>query len=68
MPETTQDDKEQNPFTRPGFIISAAFLLAIVAAAIVLILWPESDKPTAISTPQQTSTSTSAADLRSSSF
>ncbi|MDB5243868.1 MAG: hypothetical protein JWP57_4494 [Spirosoma sp.] len=36
LPET----RERNPFTRPGFIISAALILVLIAAVIILIVIP----------------------------
>ena len=31
-----EDDTEQNPFTRPGFIVGAVVVAALIVAAIVL--------------------------------
>ncbi|WP_104141237.1 hypothetical protein [Arthrobacter sp. ZGTC131] len=43
MSESTQSTTEQNPFTRPAFIISAALVLALIAAVLVIFLVPKSD-------------------------
>ncbi|AUI53730.1 hypothetical protein [Arthrobacter crystallopoietes] len=40
MSGSRQENTEQNPFTRPGFITSAALILAIVAAGIVIFFVP----------------------------
>lgn len=42
MSETTPDKDERNPFTRPGFILSAALIIALAAAVIVVAVWPKS--------------------------
>lgn len=62
MSESTQSTTEQNPFTRPAFIISAALVLALVAAVLVIFLIPKSSsgeqpaaaEPTASSTASST--------------
>jgi hypothetical protein len=41
MSGSTQENTEQNPFTRPGFIISAALILAILAAGVIIFLLPK---------------------------
>ncbi|MDE8670021.1 hypothetical protein PY310_15695 [Pseudarthrobacter sp. H3Y2-7] len=41
MSESTQNNTEQNPFTKPGFIISAALVVALIAAVIVIFLLPK---------------------------
>ncbi|MBO1269499.1 hypothetical protein [Arthrobacter cavernae] len=46
MSESTQSTTEQNPFTKPGFIISAALVLALKAAVIVLFFLPKGDSTT----------------------
>lgn len=47
MSETTPDNKERNPFTRPGFVLSAALVIALVAAVIVIAFLPDNDGPEA---------------------
>jgi hypothetical protein len=54
MSESTQENTEQNPFTRPGFVISAALVLAIVAAALIIFLLPKGNpeaEPSSTTTP-----------------
>ena len=41
MSESTPSGTEQNPFTRPGFIISAALVLALIAAVAVIFFLPQ---------------------------
>ncbi|MEV0216524.1 hypothetical protein [Micromonospora sp. NPDC050695] len=54
---TTQDFADRPPWTRPGFIASAAFVLIIVIAAVVLAITARGDDHTdATSTPGTTST------------
>lgn len=43
MSESTQSTTDQNPFARPAFIISAALVLALIAAVLVIFLVPKSD-------------------------
>lgn len=43
MSESTQNTTEQNPFTKPGFIISAALVVALIAAVIVIFMIPKGD-------------------------
>ena len=43
MSESTPSGTEQNPFTRPGFIISAALVLALIAAVAVIFFLPKDD-------------------------
>jgi hypothetical protein len=43
MSESTQNNTEQNPFTKPGFVISAALVVALIAAVIVIFLIPKGD-------------------------
>ena len=38
MSESTQNNTERNPFTKPGFVISAALVIALIAAVIVIFL------------------------------
>ncbi|SDI70312.1 hypothetical protein SAMN04488693_11926 [Arthrobacter subterraneus] len=43
MSETTPDKTERNPFTRPGFILSAALVVALIAAVAVIAFLPRGD-------------------------
>lgn len=43
MSESTQNNTEQNPFTKPGFIISAALVVALIAAVVVIFFLPKAD-------------------------
>lgn len=43
MSETTTDKDERNPFTRPGFILSAALIVALIAAVAVIAFLPRGD-------------------------
>ncbi|MEV7638048.1 hypothetical protein AB0N71_17960 [Pseudarthrobacter enclensis] len=43
MSESTQSGTERNPFTKPGFIISAALVVALIAAVVMIFLLPRSD-------------------------
>lgn len=45
MSETTPDNNERNPFTRPGFILSAALVIALIAAVLVIAFLPNNDEP-----------------------
>ena len=47
MSDPTQDTTEQNPFTKPGFIISAALVIALIAAVIVIFLIPKGNNDAA---------------------
>jgi hypothetical protein len=62
MTESTQSTTEQNPFTKPAFIISAALVLALISAVLVIFLAPNSDsgrQPAATgTTPSPTASST----------
>ena len=61
MSEETPDNNERNPFTKPGFIISAALIVALIAAVIVIVTLPGgSDEPDAVQTPAPTESNTSA--------
>lgn len=40
MSQSTESTTESNPFTKPGFIIAAALVVALVAAAVVIFLLP----------------------------
>lgn len=41
MSESMHETTEQNPFTKPGFIISAALILTLIAAVALIFLIPE---------------------------
>lgn len=43
MSESRQNNTERNPFTKPGFVISAALVIALIAAVIVIFLLPKGD-------------------------
>jgi hypothetical protein len=43
MSESIQNTTEQNPFTKPGFIISAALVVALIAAVVVIFFLPKAD-------------------------
>ena len=40
MSQSTESTTESNPFTKPGFIIAAALVVALIAAALVIFLLP----------------------------
>lgn len=61
MSDVSPDENNRNPFTRPGFIISAALVLALIAAVIVIAFIPRGgDEPDAGSTEPTTTETTSA--------
>ncbi|GGJ40195.1 hypothetical protein [Paenarthrobacter histidinolovorans] len=41
MSQSTESTTEANPFTKPGFIIAAALVVALIAAAVVIFLLPK---------------------------
>lgn len=41
MSQSTESTTESNPFTKPGFIIAAALVVALIAATIVIFLLPK---------------------------
>lgn len=43
MSESTQSSTERSPFTKPGFIISAALVIALIAAVAVIFFLPKAD-------------------------
>ncbi|MFP5316248.1 MAG: hypothetical protein ACLGHS_12850 [Actinomycetes bacterium] len=45
MSETTPDNNERNPSTRPGFVLSAALVIALIAAVLVIAFLPNNDEP-----------------------
>ncbi|MBG6191710.1 hypothetical protein IWX64_002677 [Arthrobacter sp. CAN_A212] len=61
MSDVSPDENHQNPFTRPGFILSAALVLVLIAAVIVIAFLPRGgDEPDAETTEPATSETTSA--------
>ncbi|MGP4033723.1 hypothetical protein [Pseudarthrobacter sp. 1C304] len=57
MSESTHSNNERNPFTKPGFIISAALVVALIAAVVVIFFLPKADS-TAGPTPATSSAGT----------
>ncbi|MET3810914.1 hypothetical protein [Arthrobacter sp. UYEF3] len=45
MNESTQSSTERSPLTKPGFIISAALVIALIAAVVVIFFLPEGGSP-----------------------
>lgn len=43
MSQSTESTTESNPFTKPGFIIAAALVVALIAAALVIFLIPKGE-------------------------
>ncbi|MBU8867881.1 hypothetical protein [Paenarthrobacter aromaticivorans] len=41
MSQSTESSTESNPFTKPGFIIAAGLVVALIAAAVVIFLAPK---------------------------
>ena len=41
MSQSTESTTESNPFTKPGFIIAAALVVALIAATIAIFLLPK---------------------------
>jgi hypothetical protein len=41
MSQSTESTTESNPFTKPGFIIAAALVVALIAAAVIIFLLPK---------------------------
>jgi hypothetical protein len=41
MSQSTESTTESNPFTKPGFIIAAALVVALIAATIVIFMLPK---------------------------
>ncbi|MDR6688294.1 hypothetical protein J2Y41_003880 [Arthrobacter sp. 1088] len=41
MSQSTESTTESNPFTKPGFIIAAALVIALIAATVVIFLVPK---------------------------
>lgn len=66
MNESTQNTNDQSPFTKTGFIISAALVVVLTAAGIIIFLLPPKDSnvqpaPPGNSAPTAPSTSTATA-------
>ena len=60
MSQSPDSTTESNPFTKPGFIISAALVVALVAAVVVIFLFPRGED-SAESAPAPTEAGSSAA-------
>ncbi|MBG6181847.1 hypothetical protein [Arthrobacter sp. CAN_A1] len=61
MSDVSPDENHQTPLTRPGFIVSAALILVLIAAVIVIAFIPRGgDEPDARSNEPTTSETTSA--------
>jgi hypothetical protein len=64
MSQSTESTTESNPFTKPGFIIAAALVVALIAAAVVIFLLPKgqgnAQPAPALAEPSSTSASPSA--------
>ncbi|TQS88555.1 hypothetical protein EU811_21020 [Arthrobacter sp. TS-15] len=66
MSQSTESTTESNPFTKPGFIIAAALVVALIAATVVIFLLPKGEgnaqpAPTGSSSPATAIPSGSAA-------
>lgn len=58
MSQSTESTTESNPFTKPGFILAAALVVALIAAALVIFLLPKGqDNTQAAPTPSPDATS-----------
>lgn len=60
MSQSPDSTTESNPFTKPGFIISAALVVALIAAVVVIFLFPRGED-NAQSAPAPTEAGSSAA-------
>ena len=58
MSQSPDSTAETNPFTKPGFIISAVLVVALIAAVVVIVLLPKGED-SAQSAPPPTSSSSS---------
>ncbi|MET3952822.1 hypothetical protein [Arthrobacter sp. UYEF36] len=59
MSQSTESTTESNPFTKPGFIIAGALVVALIAAAVVIFLLPKgqnSAQPGPAASPGSTTT------------
>lgn len=45
MSDSSPDKNDRNPFTRPAFILSAALIVALIAAVAVIAFLPGNDEP-----------------------
>ena len=59
MSQSPESTPESNPFTKPGFIISAALVVALIAAVVVIFLLPK-NQDSAQSAPAPTEAGSSA--------
>ncbi|MPY12275.1 hypothetical protein [Arthrobacter bussei] len=59
MSESTTENDNRNPFTRPGFILSAALIVALIAAVLVIAFLPRNGNDEA-TTPTPAATSSAA--------
>lgn len=64
MSESTQSSTERSPFTKPGFIISAALVIALIAAVVLIFILPKADN-TAQPAPASSSADVSASPTKS---
>jgi hypothetical protein len=64
MSESTESSTERSPFTKPGFIISAALVVALIAAVVVIFFLPKADS-TAQPAPASSAAGTSSAPSKS---
>jgi hypothetical protein len=58
MSQSTESTTESNPFTKPGFIIAAALVVALIAATLVIFLLPKGQgnaQPAPAASPESTS-------------
>jgi hypothetical protein len=46
MGESTESSTECSPFTKPGFIILAALVIALLAGVVMIFLLPKGDRTT----------------------
>lgn len=70
MSQSTENTTDSNPFTKPGFIIAAALVIALIAATIVIFLLPKGQgnaqpAPTESTSPATANPSASAASGKS---
>ncbi|MCU1568918.1 MAG: hypothetical protein JWQ56_3855 [Pseudarthrobacter sp.] len=64
MSQSTESATESNPFTKPGFIIAAALVVALIAATIVIFLLPKGQdnaQPAPAASPDSTATASPSA-------
>ncbi|GLU60910.1 hypothetical protein [Paenarthrobacter ureafaciens] len=58
MNQTPENTTETNPFTKPGFIIAAALVAALIAATVLIFLLPKEQGNTQATPTQQASSAT----------